>query len=326
MAKNQVTLTFAGDTKQLESAFDRVGQSSRQMSDNVGEAASGFDRVGEAADSSEAKAQGFSDTLTGTKDTMLGVSEIAKGNLFEGFVMAGQGMADLAGGAATFLVPALKSSVTWLGQTKVGMLAHAVATKVAAAAQWLWNVAMTANPIGIIIVAIAALIAIIVLIATKTTWFQDLWRVVWTFVKDTAVSFWEWLSGLPERIGGVFSSVARFVSAPFRAAFNFIADAWNNTIGRLSWSVPSWVPFIGGNTISVPRLNKFHAGGVVPGAPGTEMMALLQAGERVSPVGSGGNMVLEIRSSGNRVDDLIVELLSRAVKVRGGNVQRVLGG
>lgn len=212
----------------------------------------------------------------------------------------------------------LLSNTAALAAVKTGVVS--AATGVWTAVQWLLNVALTANPIGIIIVAIGALIAIIVLIATKTTWFQDLWRVVWTFIKDKAIDFWEWLKSLPEMIGNVFSSIADFVSAPFRAAFNFIADAWNNTIGRLSWSVPSWVPFIGGNTISVPQLRKFHSGGVVPGAPGTEMLAVLQAGERVTAAGQsdpGGTTVILY------VDG--VKAVQRYVKANGGVVQVALG-
>ena len=149
------------------------------------------------------------------------------------------------------------------------------------AVQWLWNIAMTANPIGLIIVAVAALVAAIIWLATKTTFFQDLWGTVWGFVKRVAVDFWEWLKTLPDRIGALFSTIANFITAPWRAAFNFIADAWNHTIGRLSWSVPSWVPFIGGNTIRAPQLPKFHTGGIVPGPFGTEVPILARAGEMV---------------------------------------------
>jgi hypothetical protein len=42
------------------------------------------------------------------------------------------------------------------------MTTQAVATKAITAAQWLWNAAMTANPIGLIIVGIAAMIALLV--------------------------------------------------------------------------------------------------------------------------------------------------------------------
>ncbi len=212
-----------------------------------------------------------------------------------------------------------------LGTLAAVVLTVSAVTKVAAAVQAVFNIVMMANPIGLVIIAIVALVAIIVLIATKTRWFQNIWGAAWGWVKQAAVNVWDWLKALPGRIGNVFAGIGRFISAPFRAAFNFIADAWNNTVGRLSWSVPGWVPGIGGNTISAPRLPTFHTGGVVPGAPGTEMLAMLQAGERVTPAGRSGPMVLELRSSGARVDDLLVEILARAIKGRGGNVQVALG-
>jgi len=193
------------------------------------------------------------------------------------------------------------------------------------AAQWLWNLSLLASPVTWVVLAIVALIAIIVLIATKTTWFQTIWRLAWTWVKNAAVDVWSWLKDLPHKMGAVFSLLAGAITAPFRLAFNLVARAWNATIGSLSWSVPGWIPGIGGRTISAPHLPTFHTGGVVPGAPGSQMLAVLQAGERVTPAGGGG-FVLEIRSGGSRLDDLLVQVLARAVSERGGNVQLVLGG
>lgn len=43
------------------------------------------------------------------------------------------------------------------------------------------------------------------------------------------------------------------------------------------------------------------------------------------PFGGGGRVVLEIRSGGSRMDDLLVETLRRSVRTRGGDVQVVLG-
>jgi hypothetical protein len=194
------------------------------------------------------------------------------------------------------------------------------------AATWSSTVALLASPVTWITLLVIGLIAVIVLIATKTTWFQDAWKASWGWIKRTAVDVWDWLKTLPDKIGNSFKAIANFISWPFRTAFNLISDAWNKTIGSLHWNVPNWIPLIGGNSISAPRLPKFHTGGVVPGAPGTEQLAILQAGERVSPVGSsGGAMVLELRSSGSAVDDMLVEILSRAIRVRGGNAQLVLG-
>jgi hypothetical protein len=307
--KNQVTLTFAGDTDQLEKAFDRVGAGAKAASSKVDHASkemgNGLSALGEKADGAESKIIGVHDIIDGTATIMQGPGK-------QGIVAYLQGWADLAGGLAPVLMG--------LAQTKVAMMAHVVwggivkaATATWTGVQWLLNAALTANPIGLIIVAIAALVAVIVLIATKTTWFQTAWKYAWSGIKTAALAVWNWLKDLPSKIGSVFKSVASFISAPFRAAFNFISDAWNHTIGSLSWTVPSWIPLIGGNHISVPNLPKFHTGGVVPGSPGQEMLAVLQAGERVTPAGrSGEPMVLEIRSGGSQMDDLIVAIIERA--------------
>lgn len=204
-------------------------------------------------------------------------------------------------------------------------------TPIVTAAQWLWNAAMTANPIGLIIVAIAALVAAIVWIATQTTWFQDLWTVVWdgivgafNWAKDTIAGGINWLSGVVSSvagaISGAFSGIGDGIKSAFRGAFNFVADAWNNTVGSLSWQVPSWVPGIGGSNFSAPKLPRFHTGGLVPGAPGSEMLAVLQAGERVTSANqvnqeTGGTVVFG--SDGSKVGDAVLALVEATARKQG---------
>jgi hypothetical protein len=182
------------------------------------------------------------------------------------------------------------------------------------AAQWAWNIAQLASPTTWIILAIVALVAIIVLIAMKTTWFQDLWTAAWSGIKTAASKVWDWMRGVPDALGNVFARIADAISAPFRAAFNFISKAWNNTIGRLSWSVPGWIPGIGGNTISAPKLPTFHQGGIAPGSFGREFLAVLQAGETVSRGGQGGGTPVSLQAGGSGLDRLflswLLELLS----------------
>jgi hypothetical protein len=317
---NQVTLTFAGESQQLEQTFDRVGQSSKQVGEHAKEAGDGFRKAGEAADEVDTKAMGFRDTLTGVQDTMGGVAALSKGPSFEGFVLLGTGIGDLGSGFYNFLIPALEKTKLATVASTVASKAAAIGTKAWAAAQWLMSGALWASPITWIVVAIIALIAVIVLIATKTDWFQRAWRASWRWIRDAAHDTWEFLRKIPGWIGTAFSKVADFVSAPFRAAFNYVARAWNNTVGGLSWSVPNWVPFIGGNSISVPHLRTFDVGGYVPGHPGTPVMAMLQAGERVQPrtsAGAGG--VLRIGSDGSRMGDALVEVIQLAMRGHGGD-------
>jgi hypothetical protein len=200
-------------------------------------------------------------------------------------------------------------------------------TGLVTAAQWAWNAAQDASPTTWIVVAIGALVAVIVLIATKTHWFQNIWKASWSGIKAAASNTWDFLKNIPRWLGTAFSKVGSAITAPFRWAFNYIADAWNNTIGGLHFTVPGWVPGIGGNSFGVPYIPHFHEGGIVPGVPGSNQLALLQAGEEVRSVsGAGGRDVLLIKSGGTELDDVLVEILSRAVRRRGGNVQLVLGG
>jgi TP901 family phage tail tape measure protein len=69
-------------------------------------------------------------------------------------------------GPTLFLVGKI---ATGLGGLVSFMKKYQVISKIATAAQWLWNAAMTANPIGIIIVAVGALVGAIIYFATATS-------------------------------------------------------------------------------------------------------------------------------------------------------------
>lgn len=76
------------------------------------------------------------------------------------------------------------------------MIAHAAAAKVVAAAQWLLNAAMSANPIGLVVAAIAALAAGLVIAYQKSETFRDIVNAVWNAIKDTAVTVWNAINGV----------------------------------------------------------------------------------------------------------------------------------
>jgi phage-related protein len=373
MAGNTVTLEIAGDASSATQAlgqagraaeetareFEQAGRAAREMATQVGtseEAFEGLGRQSGALGEGLDRASGASSMLAGGIGDVGGAltetfgEDHPIGKLGAEMEKAGTIITGVTGALDLMILANTVAQMSWVRTAasmvaaRTAMIASTVATGVATAAQWLWNAAMSANPIGIIILAIAALVAGIVYLATQTTFFQTLWEKVWsgvvayiTFVKDMYVKAFrimvdagkfliDKVMAIPGLLKSAFSGLFNIITAPWRAAFNFIADAWNNTVGRLSWSIPSWVPVVGGNSISAPKLPKFHQGGTVPGAPGSEMLAILQAGERVTPAGANGGTVIEIRSGGSRLDDLLVELLSGAVRARGGDVQLVLGG
>lgn len=237
-------------------------------------------------------------------------------------LMGAQLAFDAFSGVTDLATLALKGNTIGSIASKTASIASAAATKVWAGTQWLLNAALDANPIGITVIAIAALVGVIVLIATKTDWFQKAWRASWKWIKSAASDTWDFIKQIPGWIGTAFAKVAGFISAPYRYAFNLIADAWNNTIGRLHFTLPSWIPGIGGDSISVPNLPHFHSGGTVPGTPGSEVLAVLQAGESVSPASSAGGDMVHVTV---QLDSgVLLETTAKAVRRRGGD-PRTLG-
>ena len=101
---------------------------------------------------------------------------------------------------------------------------------------------------------------------------------IFNFVKNTAVNIFnnikDTVTGVIQSIIGVFQTikgaignamggVADTVTSPFKSAFNAIARFWNNTVGSLSFEVPSWVPGMGGKGFSIPKIPMLASGGIV---------------------------------------------------------------
>jgi hypothetical protein len=132
--------------------------------------------------------------------------------------------------------------------------AYSAAVAVATAAQWLWNAAVSANPIVLIGLAIIALIAGIVLAYNKFEGFKNLVDTIGNALKTGFLAALNAIKGAIKGVGTVFKTL-----------FNGIAKLWNNTFGKLSFKVPSWVPVIGGKGFDVPDIPMLAAGGIVTG-------------------------------------------------------------
>ncbi|PMQ21375.1 phage tail protein [Glutamicibacter arilaitensis] len=108
----------------------------------------------------------------------------------------------------------------------VKMVALKVAQGAATAAQWLWNAAMSANPLGLIILAVAALVAGIVWLATQTTFFQDAWAVMSAFITTAWQVFVDFFKVVfAAAIAVVTATVARVTEA-VTAVVNAVKGVW----------------------------------------------------------------------------------------------------
>lgn len=201
-------------------------------------------------------------------------------------------------------LPPLMSAITWIldnlnwlapllgsviglvaGITGAIKLYNTIVT-VAKTVQLAWNLALTANPIGIVIVAIGALVAAFVLLWNKCEGFRNFFIGMWEAIKTAAKSAGEF-------IGGIFESIMNTV----RGVINGIIKGINAAIGainKISVTIPDWVPEFGGKTIgfnlkTIPLLAK----GAVVDKPTLAMVG--EAGkEAVMPLENNTSWINEL--------------------------------
>lgn len=190
---------------------------------------------------------------------------------------------------------AQKRSLVSLAAHKAAMVAGAVATGIVTAAQWAWNVALYANPIGLIILAIIALVAGIYLLWTNSAGFRDffigMWDHIWSFMKmiggwfagpfaDFFVKAWgfitssfafvrdfvingfmfwlDMITSLRGRIASAARGLWDGIVSSFKSAINTLIRLWNNfslTIGGGSVLGMS-IPSVTLSTPDIPYLAK----------------------------------------------------------------------
>jgi hypothetical protein len=179
------------------------------------------------------------------------------------------------------LLPAIEAVLPYL--TKFGdwaaehpdiLLAIGAAIATIAAAIVLTNIAMALNPFSLIAIGVAGLAGLLVAAYKKFEPFR-------TVVDDVfgAIKWW---------VNNVTIPAVMTMLTVFKTVFNGIARAWNGTVGKLAFSIPDWVPGIGGKGFDMPNIPMLANGGIV----NSPTLALIgEAGpEAVIPLSKMGSM------------------------------------
>ncbi len=129
---------------------------------------------------------------------------------------------DLVVALAKSVVGLVASTGAWIANTaaqigsKVALIAGAVASGIATAAQYALNLAMTLNPIGIIIAAIVAIVAALIWFFTQTELGQDIWA---NFTKF---------------LGEAWNNIVAVATVVFTALGQFFTDLWNGIVAFIT--------------------------------------------------------------------------------------------
>ena len=131
------------------------------------------------------------------------------------------GLAGIAAGFVAFKVVSLIQGV--VGAIKAFKAANEGAT----VAQWLLNVAMNANPIGLIIAAIVALVAAFVVLWKKSEGFRNFWIGLWEKIQEACAVAKEWIGEKIEEIGKFFTeTLPNF----FKGVIEWIKKNWKSIL------------------------------------------------------------------------------------------------
>jgi phage-related minor tail protein len=186
------------------------------------------------------------------------------------------------------LAPKLAAFSAW-AQANPGLMKIVVGTFVAlTAAVVALNIAMSLNPISLIVIGIGLLIAGLAAAYIKFEGFRKLVDFIFDGIK---LGF------------GLVVTYLKTVAGIYKGIFNGIATGWNNTIGKLSFSIPDIKGLPGrGTKFEAPKIPLLADGGLIMN--GAQLAIVGEAGpEAVIPLdrlndftggGAGSNVTINV--------------------------------
>lgn len=149
--------------------------------------------------------------------------------------------------AVEAVLPFLQNLATWAQDNPEFFTVIAVALAGIATAIVAINIAMSLNPISAIAIGIGLVAAAAVIAYKKFETFRNivdtLFGAIRFYINNVTIPLFKGLL-----------SAATFV-------FEAIAAVWNNTVGKLAFTIPSWVPLLGGKSFAMPKIGGNGGGG-----------------------------------------------------------------
>nr|DAQ35610.1 MAG TPA: tail tape measure [Caudoviricetes sp.] len=230
------------------SAVLAMGNTSSALDDVTG----ATERAGDAAnDNLQSKFQtalrGIQDSLEPLAERALDFANNTMPQVQDSLQWIADHASEIAAGIASIVTAAIGLKILSIINTATESWEKYKAKQEAATiAQWAFNTALGANPIGIIITAIAALVAGIVVLWNTNEGFRNAVIGAWTAIQQAAATVWgaittfftqtipdawnslvAFFTGIPDWWNGIWSSVGQFFS-----------DTWNSIISFITEKIP----------------------------------------------------------------------------------------
>jgi hypothetical protein len=246
-------------------------------------------------------------------ETQVGGTAASSASSFDKMKFAIAGVSDTFGEmmlpVIDALAPKLAAFSQWatenpgLLKVVVGGLAAVAAAVVAI------NIAMALNPFALIAGAVVGLGALLVVAYKQFAPFRAVVDAVFGAIKF----------GVTE----IAIPYIKLLLNVWKTIFNAIGSIWNNTLGKIGFDIPNWVPGIGGKGFSFPKIPMLAQGGIISqatlaivGESGPEAVIPLDRMGDFGMGGGGNNVTINVNGGD---PNAVVDAL-RAYMFRNGSV------
>ena len=226
MTDVDLAIRMTADASDATAAMDDMGNAASRMSQDVTDAgraseaaASRMDGVADASDNVASKGAQAAGALSGLGELVggpYGAAMQAGGVATQAFADAGDLLNVVTESA---IVRKIKDTAVTVAQ-KVANLATAAATRTAAAAQWAWNAAMSANPIGLVIAAVTLLVGGFILLYRRSERFREIVHKVMDASRVAINKVWDVLKKVGTFVSKVLVGYFRLYLTVVRTVFN----------------------------------------------------------------------------------------------------------
>lgn len=111
--------------------------------------------------------------------------------------------------------------------------ATAIWTALVTKAQWLYNAALTANPIGIVVVAIGALVAAFAVAWNSSEKFRGIIKGLWAAIKQVGINIKNNFLSIPMLVIKAFKSIPQAIADIFGGVSDLFSAIFNGDFGKI---------------------------------------------------------------------------------------------
>jgi hypothetical protein len=248
-------------------------------------------------------------------ETQVGGTAASSASSFDKMKFAIAGVSDSFGDmmlpVIDALAPKLAAFSAWASENPELLKVVVGGLAAVAAAIVLINVALALNPFALIAGAVVGLGALLVVAYKQFEPFRKIVDAVFGAIKF----------GVTE----IAIPYIKLLLNVWKTIFNAIGAIWNNTLGKISFEVPNWVPGLGGKGFSFPKIPALAQGGIVMGP---QIALIGEAGpeaviplDRLSDMGMGGGINITVNaglvSTPDQIGQEIIQAIQKAQRRSG---------